>query len=82
MLFGETVAVYCEKHTGERERERMWGEVVRNTTFKGGARNIIPGLKVPRQCPLVLLVEVYLTQGEAFNFCITLEGLHNSEILN
>jgi hypothetical protein len=33
-------------------------------------------LKVPRQCPLVLLVEVYLTQGEAFNFCITLEGLH------
>jgi hypothetical protein len=39
-------------------------------------------LKVPRQCPLVLLVEVYLTQGEAFNFCITLEGLHYSEILN
>jgi hypothetical protein len=65
----------------ERERERETvGEVVRDTTFIG-ARNIISGLKVPRQCPLVLLVEVYLTQGGAFNFCITLEGLHYSEIL-
>jgi hypothetical protein len=43
---------------------------VRDTTFKGGgARNIISGLKVPRQCPLVLLVEVCLTESEAFKDC-------------
>jgi hypothetical protein len=33
---------------------------VRDTTFGGGARKkefIFPVLKVPRQCPLVLLVE-------------------------
>jgi hypothetical protein len=43
---------------------------VRDTTFKGGgARYIISGLKVPRQCPLVLLVEVCLTEGEAFKDC-------------
>jgi hypothetical protein len=37
------------------ERERKW-VVVRGTTFEVGARNYISGLKVPRQCPLVLLV--------------------------
>jgi hypothetical protein len=35
-------------------------------------------LKVPRQCPLVLLVEVCLRESKAFG---TLEGLNYSEIL-
>jgi hypothetical protein len=44
----------------ERERERESGGVVvvRDTTIVGG--NIIFGLKVPRHCPLVLLVRVRL----------------------
>jgi hypothetical protein len=45
----------------ERERRRKKWEVVRDTTFEGwGVRkkeSIFPVLKVPRQCPLVLLVE-------------------------
>jgi hypothetical protein len=44
----------------EREREERNGEVVRDTRFWGGVRKketIFPVLKVPRQCPLVLLVE-------------------------
>jgi hypothetical protein len=47
---------------------RKWGEAVRDTIFKGGkARNFFfqsPVLKVPRQCPLVLLVEVCLRKGK------------------
>jgi hypothetical protein len=41
-----------------REREREKGEVVvvRDTTLVGGDGNIIFCLKVPRQCPLVLLI--------------------------
>jgi hypothetical protein len=38
---------------------------VRDSTFKGGARNIFPPvLKVLRQCSLVFLVGVYLREGE------------------
>jgi hypothetical protein len=40
---------------------------MRDTTFKGGGQETLsPVLKIPRQCPLVLLVEVCLTEGEAF----------------
>jgi hypothetical protein len=52
----------------EREREkRKRFEVVRDTTVGGGgARNYFsPVLKVPRQCSLVLLVEVCLREGGA-----------------
>jgi hypothetical protein len=43
MLFGETVAVYCENHTEHtRERENVGGEVVRDTTFKGGQETLSP----------------------------------------
>jgi hypothetical protein len=53
--------------TETEANERNVAQSVRlNALLKVGARNIISGLKVPRQCPLVLLVEVYLTQGEAF----------------
>jgi hypothetical protein len=44
----------------------MRWEVVRDTTFKRREKHFLsPILKVPRQCPLVLLVEVCLTEGEA-----------------
>jgi hypothetical protein len=43
----------------EREsEERESGEVVRDTKFGEGQESIFPILKVPRQCQLVLLVEV------------------------
>jgi hypothetical protein len=40
---------------------------VRDTTFKGGLEkhSSSPVLKIPRQCPLVLLVEENLRQGKA-----------------
>jgi hypothetical protein len=42
----------------QREKRRK-GVIVRDTTFEGeGQETISPVLKVPRQCPLVLLVEV------------------------
>jgi hypothetical protein len=54
----------CERERereGERERKRRrenWVEV-RDTTMGGGIKkNLSWGLKVPRQCPLVLLVGV------------------------
>jgi hypothetical protein len=31
---------------------------VRDTTFNGGGRDKFAAVKVPRQCPLVLLVKV------------------------
>jgi hypothetical protein len=34
------------------------GEIVRDTIFVWGEETIYPVLKVPRQCSLVLLVEV------------------------
>jgi hypothetical protein len=57
------------EHT-ERERENV-GEVVRETLHLrgGGQETLSPVSKVPRQCPLVLLVEVCLTEGEAFKDC-------------
>jgi hypothetical protein len=54
------------KSLREKRREEKVGEVVRNTTF--GGQEILflsPVLEVPRQCPLILLVEVYLREGEA-----------------
>jgi hypothetical protein len=50
----------------ERERERGSGKVVRDTTF-GRQETITPILKVPRQCPLVLLVEVMRLIGINFD---------------
>jgi hypothetical protein len=43
------------------------GDVVRDTTFGGGQFFFFksPVLKVRRQCPLALLVEVCLREGEA-----------------
>jgi hypothetical protein len=39
----------------------------RDTTFKGGARNILsPFLKVPRQCPFVLPVETRSMEGRCW----------------
>jgi hypothetical protein len=46
--------------------ERESGEVVRNTIFRGQQGNIFPVLKVPRQCPLVLLVETMHIVGINF----------------
>jgi hypothetical protein len=45
----------------ERERERELGVVLRDTTVVGrGSETIMFGLKVPRHCPLVLLIRVRL----------------------
>jgi hypothetical protein len=63
----------------ERERKRQEkesGEVVRDTSLEGGSTFHV--LKVPRQYPLVLLVEVMHMFG--INVFITLEGLHFGEI--
>jgi hypothetical protein len=47
-----------ERLTKKREREREMREVVRDTTFRvRKTESIFPVLKIPRQCPLVLLVE-------------------------
>jgi hypothetical protein len=60
MLFGEIVAVFWER---ERERERKeefrGGVEVRDTTKLRGVmkRNRFCIWKVPRHCPLVLLIE-------------------------
>jgi hypothetical protein len=45
-----------EKRREEKRREG--GEVMRDTTFEGGQETISAVLKVPRQCSLVLLVQV------------------------
>jgi hypothetical protein len=45
--------VISVKHSEKREKEK-WRGVGRGTTFYG--REEVPPLKVPRQCPLVLLV--------------------------
>jgi hypothetical protein len=46
----------------------------RDITLKvGGKKHFSPVSKVPRQCPLVLLVEVCLRESKAFG---TLEELH------
>jgi hypothetical protein len=54
------------------------GEVVRDTTFRGGHETYLRVFKVPRQCPFVLLVKEMHIIG--INFYMTLEGLHYSEI--
>jgi hypothetical protein len=63
----------------ERERERYekaWGGVVRDTTVLGVIETKFALLKVPRQCPLVLLVELKLNYIEIYyviicdNLCI------------
>jgi hypothetical protein len=41
----------------ERERRESGGRVVRDTAFNGGNRDKFMAMKVPRQCPLVLLVK-------------------------
>jgi hypothetical protein len=46
---------YTRAVTRKRERE-SGGRVVRDTTLRGVKKNISSVLKVPRQCPLVLLV--------------------------
>jgi hypothetical protein len=43
-----------------REREKVGAVVVRDTTIVRGVGNNIFGLKVPRHCPLVLLIGVRL----------------------
>jgi hypothetical protein len=53
-----------EKRRDDNERNYTWGR--QNT--------ISPGLKVPRQCPLILLVEVMHMIG--INFYMALERLH------
>jgi hypothetical protein len=52
-----------------REREYIWG---------GGEETISSVLKVPRQCPLVLLVDLMHMKG--IDSFMTLEGLRYSEI--
>jgi hypothetical protein len=43
------------RETEKRERKKESGEVLRDTTFRGEQEIIYPVLKVPRQCPFVLL---------------------------
>jgi hypothetical protein len=57
-----------KKNLESSERHYIWG----------GEESIFPVLKVPRQCPLVLLVEVRHMIG--INYFMMLEGLHYSEI--
>jgi hypothetical protein len=52
----------------ERRKEGRFRGGVTDTTFKGGGKKsklFSSVLKVPRQCPFVLLVEVCLRKGEA-----------------
>jgi hypothetical protein len=54
-------------NTRERERQKRYsgfGGVMRHYVL-GRIQKNIPALKVPRQCPLVLPVEVWLRQGKA-----------------
>jgi predicted metal-dependent RNase len=63
---GEQLLVSQKKET-KREESESGMEVVKDITFRGGRKYIfLPVLKVPRQCSLVLLVEVRLREGDAF----------------
>jgi hypothetical protein len=57
-----------KKFLEERQREEEVGEVVRDNTFRERPETFLfilsPVLRVPRQCPLCLLVEVCL-KGDA-----------------
>jgi hypothetical protein len=62
----------------ERNRKKV-GVIVRDTTFGGGQETICPVWKVPRQCPLVLLVWATCIIGIIF-FNLTLEGQLYSKV--
>jgi hypothetical protein len=47
-------------------RRESGGRAVRETTFNGWNRDGFPAMKVPRQCPFVLLVKVGWREGMAF----------------
>jgi hypothetical protein len=65
----------------ERERERKWGVVVvRDTTLVGGDGNIIFCLKVPRHCPLVLLVGAVYFLLHNINSVRTSQEAHTSPL--
>jgi hypothetical protein len=50
-----------------RDREGKWGDSERHYIWKGGRQEtIFPVLKVPRQCSLVLLIEVMHMIGIIF----------------
>jgi hypothetical protein len=68
------------KNKKEKERERG-GEVMKDTTFRVRKKeSIFPVQKVPRQCPLVLLVEAAHFVGNSFYlFNITPERLQYCE---
>jgi hypothetical protein len=51
---------------------------VTDTTCGSEEEIISAGVQVPRQCPLLLLVEV--THMIGINFYVMMEGLHSSEI--
>jgi hypothetical protein len=66
----------------EEKKKKKWGGSERHYIWGGEARKketIFPVLKVPRQWPLVLLVEAAHVIGIRF-FNITPEGLHYGEI--
>jgi hypothetical protein len=56
--------LYEEKEEREGEQKDEW-DTEGGITYKGRGTGIFPALKVPRQCPLVLLVEVNLRKGKA-----------------
>lgn len=49
----------------EREREKEKYRALRDTPFSGKKRQFT-SIKVPRQCPLVLVVKIDSRQGQAF----------------
>jgi hypothetical protein len=48
----------------EREKKEKVGWVARHTTFNRGGEAKFAAMKVPRQCPLVLLVKVIWIGGK------------------
>jgi hypothetical protein len=64
----------------ERERRKKWGTSERHYIL-GGIRKketIFPVLKVPRQCPLVLLVEAAHMIGIRFIIIIIVRTIRNT----
>jgi hypothetical protein len=54
----ESNVQFKQKNRKFKNRLEVSGEVVKDTTFRVSKKeSIYPVLKVPRQCPLVLLVE-------------------------
>jgi hypothetical protein len=56
----------CESSTERKGEKRKWGGSKRHYIGGGGQETISPILKVPRQCPLVLLVEELHMIGISF----------------